>query len=77
MGLTRSFKDQNDDTCTVPHQYYDLDSQREAAAAAGLTIDVIREIRVGVELREPFPKSEDFYRRWDGLPIVLIVRARK
>lgn len=77
MGLTRSFKDQNDDTCTVPHQYYDLDSQREAAAAAGLTIDVIREIRVGVELREPFPKSEDFYRRWDGLPIVLIVRARR
>lgn len=77
MGLTRSFKDQNDETCTVPHQYYGLDSQREAAAAAGLTIDVIREIRVGVELREPFPKSENFYRRWDGVPIVLIVRARK
>jgi hypothetical protein len=37
----------------------------------------VHEVRVGVELREPFPKSEDFYRRWDGLPIVLVVRARK
>ena len=76
-GLTRSFKDQNDRTCTVPHHNYDLASQQEAAAAANLAIDLIHEIRVGVELVEPFPKSEQFYRRWDGLPIVLIVRARK
>jgi hypothetical protein len=32
---------------------------------------------VGAELREPFADSEDFYRRWDGLPIVLVVRASK
>ena len=76
-GLTRSFKDQQDDTCTVPHSCFDVVSQREAAAAANLTIDIVHEVRVGVELREPFPKSEDFYRRWDGLPIVLVVRARK
>ena len=76
-GLTRSFKDQNDDTCTVPHHCHEVDAQRAAAAAAKLTVNVVHEVRVGVELREPFPKSEEFYRRWDGLPIVLVVRARK
>jgi malonyl-CoA O-methyltransferase len=75
--LTRSFTDQNDQAYTVPHQCHDLASQRDAAAAADLTIDVMHEIRVGVELREPFSKSAEFYQRWDGLPIVLIVRARK
>jgi ubiquinone/menaquinone biosynthesis C-methylase UbiE len=76
-GLTRSFIDAQDRTWTVPHHSHDLASQREAAAAAGLTIDIVREIRVGIELREAFPKSEEFYRRWDGLPIVLVVRARR
>jgi ubiquinone/menaquinone biosynthesis C-methylase UbiE len=76
-GLTRSFNDANDRTWTVPHHSHTLVSQTEAAAAAGLTIEIIREIRVGIELREAFPKSEAFYRRWDGLPIVLVVRARK
>jgi ubiquinone/menaquinone biosynthesis C-methylase UbiE len=77
MGLTRSFKDQDERNCTVPHQNYDLPLQRVAADAAGLTVEVVHEVRVGVELKEPFPKSEEFYRRWQGLPIVLIVRARK
>jgi ubiquinone/menaquinone biosynthesis C-methylase UbiE len=76
-GLPRSFKDQSERTWSVPHRCYDPASQLEAAAAAGLTVDVLSEIRVGVELREPFPKSEDFYRRWHGLPIALVVRARK
>jgi malonyl-CoA O-methyltransferase len=76
-GLTRSFNDAQDRTWTVPHYSHDLASQMDAAAAAGLTIDTVREIRVGIELREAFPKSEDFYRRWDGLPIVLVVRARR
>jgi hypothetical protein len=61
----------------VPHRCYDVALQQEAAAAANLAIEVIHEVRVGIELKEPFPKSEEFYRRWDGLPIVLVVRARK
>jgi malonyl-CoA O-methyltransferase len=77
MGLTRSFKDQHERSCTVPHQNYDLPLQRVAAEAAGLTVEVVHEVRVGVELKEPFPESEEFYRRWQDLPIVLIVRARK
>jgi SAM-dependent methyltransferase len=77
VGFTRSFKDQDDRTFTVPHQSYDLDSQREAAGAVNLSIDAVHEVRVGVDMCEAFPKSEEFYRRWDGLPIVLVVRARK
>jgi hypothetical protein len=42
-----------------------------------LTIEGFREIRVGIELKETFSNSDEFYRRWHGLPIVLIVKARK
>jgi ubiquinone/menaquinone biosynthesis C-methylase UbiE len=76
-GLTRSFKDGNNETCTVPHRCFDLDSQRDAAQQAGLQIECLHEVRVGVELREPFEHSQDFYQRWHGLPIVLVVRARR
>jgi ubiquinone/menaquinone biosynthesis C-methylase UbiE len=77
MGLTRSFKSQDDQTHSVPHRYFDVATQREAVKAANLSLDALHEIRVGAELQEPFPKSEDFYRRWHGLPIVLVMRARK
>jgi len=76
-GLPRSFRDGSDRTITVPHNCFDVASQREAAAAANLTIEAVREVRVGFELREPFAKSEEFYHRWRGLALVLIVRARK
>jgi ubiquinone/menaquinone biosynthesis C-methylase UbiE len=76
-GLPRSFKDQSDHTWTVPHRAYDVASQRGAASAAGLVIEVVHEVRVGFELQELFPNSSAFYRRWCGLPIVLVVRARK
>ena len=77
LGLPRAFKDQNDRTWLVPHQRFDLPSQREAAALEHLAIEVVHEVRVGTELREPFPNSGDFYHRWAGLPIVVVVRARK
>ena len=76
-GLTRSFKDQNDQTCTVPHHCHEVAAQRDAAAQAGLRIESLHEIRVGEELCEPFANCEDFYRRWHGLPIVLVIRACK
>ena len=75
MGLQRSFKDRQDRSWTVPHFQHDLASQLAAAASAKLTVDQIDEVRVGVELRESFENSDEFYRRWAGLPIVLIVRA--
>jgi hypothetical protein len=54
-----------------------LSEQREAIEAADLTVQVVRELRVGMELQESFPGSEAVYRQWHGLPLVLIVRARK
>ena len=37
----------------------------------------VHEVRVGFELTEPFHRSDEFYARCAGVPIVLIVRARK
>ncbi len=76
-GLTRSFKDLDDRKLSVPHADYPVATQIEAAGAAGFCVEAVYEVRVGIELREPFAKSEDFYQRWHGLPIVLVVRARK
>lgn len=76
-GLTRSFKDESDRSYTLPHHCYDVVTQRQAAAQANLTIEVLKEVRVGVELQETFPQSDKFYRRWYGLPLLLVVRARR
>lgn len=76
-GLTRSFKDAEGRTCTVPHHRYGLAQQRAALRAARLKVQMIRELRVGGELRESFPGSRAFYRRFTGVPIVLVVRACK
>jgi malonyl-CoA O-methyltransferase len=76
-GMTRSFKDAADVLWTVPHRVYDLDCQQQAMAAAGLTVETVREVRMGMELNEAFPGSERVYRDWHGVPVVLIVRARK
>ena len=76
-GLTRSFKDGQAQTRTVPHRSFDVAAQQEAAQRAHLTIEVLHEVQVGSELQEPFPGSEPFYARWSGLPIVLVMRARK
>jgi malonyl-CoA O-methyltransferase len=77
VGMTRSFKDATNVTVTVPHQVYELACQQEAMAAVGLSIETFKELRVGIELTETFPGSERLYREWHGLPLVLIVRARK
>jgi malonyl-CoA O-methyltransferase len=77
VGMTRSFKDEADVTWTVPHQVYDLSCQQDAMAAAGLRVETVKELRMGMELNEAFPGSETVYRDWHGVPVVLIVRARK
>jgi malonyl-CoA O-methyltransferase len=76
-GLTRTFKDAARHTRVVPHHDHELAVQVGAAEAANLTVEDIEEVRVGFELTESFPGSEEFYRRWHGLPLVLIIRARK
>lgn len=76
-GHARRFRDADGGVHCVPHHRHPVAAHARAAAAAGLAIEAIREVRVGVELREAFPGSPEFYRRWHGLPIVLAIRMRK
>lgn len=76
-GLTRSFKDERNRSVTLLHHSHDVPAQREAIAAANLTLEVVHEVRVGVEFQEAFPGSDAFYRQWRDLPLVLVVRAGK
>jgi malonyl-CoA O-methyltransferase len=75
-GLTRTFRDVSGSQHTLPHHTYGLADHEQAAAAAQLSIEGVREVRLGYELNEAFQGSEEFYRRWHGLPVVLVVRAR-
>ncbi|HET7204624.1 MAG TPA: class I SAM-dependent methyltransferase [Steroidobacteraceae bacterium] len=76
-GLRRTFRDRSNRLHTVVHHCHGLDAQRHAAAAAGLTLQVVRELRAGIEVREEFPGSEEFYRRQYGTPLVLVVQASR
>jgi SAM-dependent methyltransferase len=76
-GHTRRFRDAHGGEHSVPHHRHTLAAHMHAAAAAGLTVEALREVRVGIDLREDFPGSPEFYRRWPGLAVVLAVRARK
>ena len=74
-GHARTFRDSQGDTHSVPHHRHAVAAHRRAAAAAGLTIEAVEEVRVGIDLREEFPESAVFYRRWYGMPVVLAIRA--
>jgi len=76
-GLVRSFDLGDSRTITLLHASYSVDAQRDAVESAGLTIEALHEVRVGCEFQESFAGSEKFYRDWDGLPLLLVVRARK
>jgi malonyl-CoA O-methyltransferase len=77
VGMTRSFTDAQHCKHTLLHRNYDLPAHRAANAAAGLQLDTVRELRVGEDLQEAFSGSDVFYRRWTGLPVVLVLRASK
>lgn len=74
-GHARRFRDRQGGVHSVPHHLHDLAAHRRAAAAAGLTLEAMEEVRVGLELHEAFPGSDGFYRRWHGMPVVLAIRA--
>jgi len=76
-GLVRSFKDEEGRTWELPHRRFPVGTQCAGLRAAGYTIGAVRELRVGREIREPFAGSADFYARWDGLPLVLVVSASR
>ena len=76
-GLKRTFRDENGQTYTLPHQTFALCEHRTHAPTAGLAVESTREIRAGMELTETFRGSEAFYRKWSGTPLVLVVAMRK
>lgn len=76
-GHTRCFRDAQGIIHPVPHYRHGVAAHRRAAAAAGFAIEATREVRVGIELREALPESVEYYRRRKGMPVVLVIRARK
>lgn len=76
-GMKRSFRLADGRRCDVLHLVHEIPAHHDAANDAGLCIDAVLEIRVGVEFEERFEGSDQFYERWHGLPLVLVVRARK
>jgi len=77
IGLKRSFEDEDGRTTVVPHRQHPARSHEASLAEAGLELEALAEARLGIELREEFPGSEELYRRWRGLSLVLVVRACK
>ena len=76
-GMTRSFTDAQHRKHTLRHSRHDLPAHEDAGAAAGMRLDVVHEVKVGVDLCEQFEGSALFYSRWAGLPVVLVLRASK
>jgi ubiquinone/menaquinone biosynthesis C-methylase UbiE len=76
-GLSRTFKDRWGRLRTVAQFCHAIEAQREAAAAARLTLQFVRELRAGIEFLEPFPGAQEFYERQYGTPLVLVVRASR
>jgi len=76
-GLVRSFTDERGQKVIVPHADHGLEEHRAAADAAGLTIDIVFEMRAGRDFAEEFSGSDEFYGQWHGLPLLLIVGAHK
>ena len=76
-GLTRSFKDANGSSVTLPRDGHPPGSHRAALEAAGLEVEHMQELRVGIEFTPDFANSAEFYRRHHGVALLLIVRARK
>jgi malonyl-CoA O-methyltransferase len=76
-GMTRSFTDTRNRQHTLEHRRHAVEDHERAARGACLEIEATREVRVGLELNEGFAGAETFYRRWHGLPVVLVLRMRK
>jgi len=76
-GMTRSFTDSHQQRHTLLHAQHDKAAHAAAMSAAGLRLSACHEVRVGQDLCEPFEGSDTFFRRWQGLALVLVLGARK
>lgn len=76
-GLTRSFRDSSNQRHVVPDCSLEVAAHRAALEQAGLELEFLQELRVGHEVCDAFAGGAEFYRRWRGIPLVLVVRARR
>ncbi len=76
-GMTRSFVDAEQQLHVLNHHPYELQQHRDAAAAAGLTLEAMIEVRPGQGHGLAFDAKPALAQRWPGLALVLAVRLRK
>ncbi len=76
-GLTRSFKDSRNQRHVVPDSSVEVTAHRAALDRCGLELESLQELRVAHEVHDSFAGGAEFYRRWRGIPLVLVVRARR
>jgi malonyl-CoA O-methyltransferase len=74
-GFRRGFRAADGQRFELPADGHTVAQHRAALAAAGFERVELAEIRAGIELTGEFPGSPEFYRRWHGMPLVLVVRA--
>jgi malonyl-CoA O-methyltransferase len=76
-GMHRSFRDAEGREHRLAHGLHEPEDHARAAAACGLVLTHCQSLRAGREFNERFDGSEDFYARWQDLPLLLIVRMDK
>lgn len=76
-GQVRSFRDSSGALHILPFGGHTREAHLAALAAARFDIETLFEPRVGEEFRETFRDSDRFYSEWHGVPMLLIVKARK
>jgi SAM-dependent methyltransferase len=77
LGLRRSFRDADGNLHSLPPDGYPVARQRAALEEAGFTAIELHEIRAGFEFTRRFKGDEEFYGRFHGAPLVLIVSAHR
>ena len=76
-GWKREFNGPDGDRYAVKHIAHLYCDHDAACRAAGLQITAVREPIIGRDITETFPGSDELYRRWNGWPAVLVIRAAK
>jgi len=76
-GWQREFNGRNGKRYAVKHHAHLYADHDAACRAAGLQITAMQEPIIGRDITENFPGSDELYRRWNGWPAVLVIRAEK
>ncbi|XHS78831.1 class I SAM-dependent methyltransferase [Burkholderiaceae bacterium UC74_6] len=76
-GMHRSFTDADGQEHRLAHGLHNPADHARAATDCGLVLSHCESLRVGHEFTEQFSGSDAFYARWQGLPLLLIVRMDK